>query len=62
MGTQSYGNSYDNLHMMIAVTVDRGHENNGDKTYFKVKVRFKGTADGGGGGGYRRRWWAPSNS
>ena len=44
--------------MIIIVTVDRGHENNGDKTYFKVKVRFKGTADGGGGGGYRRRWWA----
>lgn len=48
--------------MIIIVTVDRGHENNGDKTYFKVKVRFKGTTDGGGGGGYRRRWWAPSNS
>ena len=53
VGTWSYGNNYDNLHMMIVVKVDRGHEYNDDKTYFKVKVltlRLKGTTDGGFGG------------
>ena len=41
----------DNLHMIIIATMDCGDENDGDKTYLKVKVRFKGTADDGGGGG-----------
>ena len=31
---------------MIIMTVDCGHGNNGDKTHFKVKVRFKGTDSG----------------
>ena len=47
----SESDSYDNLHMMIIVSMDRGHENDGAKRYLKVKVRFKGTADDGGGGG-----------
>ena len=47
---------HDSLHMMIIVTVDCWYENDADKTYLKVKVRFKGTSDGGSG--YRRRRWA----
>ena len=50
MGTWAYGDNYDNLHMIIVVKVDHGHEYNSDKTCLKVKVRLKGTTNGGFGG------------